>query len=54
MDEKIDYTTIKITKITRDTLKKLRHFRRETHDEVVHRLIMYYLENKAKEQYQEE
>lgn len=48
MEQKKDkYTYIRVFKSTREDIKKLRIVNRETHDEVIKRLINFYL--KAKE-----
>jgi len=48
MDE--EFTSLRVGKETRDNLIKVRIYRRETHEEVINRLLNFYLETKAKEQ----
>jgi len=52
MDEK--FTSLRVGMSTRDKLIKFRLYRRETHEEVIERLMNFYLETKAKEKAKEE
>ena len=47
MDEK--FTSLRVGMSTRDKLIKFRLYRRETHEEVIERLMNFYLEAKANE-----
>jgi hypothetical protein len=51
MEEK--FTSLRVGISTRDDLIKLRVYRRETHEEVINRLINYFLETKSKEHTEE-
>lgn len=54
MEPKDDFTYVRIYKRTRDEIYDLRLTKRETHDEVIRRLIRFYLQRMTVEQQKKE
>jgi len=49
-----EFAHMRVDKETRDMLYKLKIYRRETFDEVIMRLVQFYLQKKSEEQPKEE